>query len=69
VFLSVPNALALRELQGTRDTTPVLCRSHPFTSAARGLAPMALCCCKSAQTTRLAQVFAGVGWTPVVPDA
>ena len=26
VFLSVPNAWALRELQGTRDTTPVLCR-------------------------------------------
>ena len=26
VFLSVPNAEALRELQGTRDTTPVLCR-------------------------------------------
>ena len=26
VFLSVPNALALRELRGTRDTTPVLCR-------------------------------------------
>ena len=26
VFLSVPNASALRELRGTRDTTPVLCR-------------------------------------------
>ena len=47
MFLSVPYAEALRELQGTRDTTPVLCRSFPLAAAARGIGTDGDCCCNS----------------------
>ncbi len=47
MFLPVPNAEALREQQGTRDTTPVLCRGHPLAAAARGIGTDGTCCCKS----------------------
>jgi hypothetical protein len=37
VFLSAPNAGALREQQGTRDTTPVFAEVYPFAAAACGI--------------------------------
>ena len=47
MFLSVSNASALRELQGTRDTTPVLCRVLLLAAAARGIGTDAASCGKT----------------------
>ena len=47
MFLSVPDALALWELQGTRDTTPAYAEVYLVAAAARGIGIDGGCCCKS----------------------